>query len=372
MKNCFLQAGVLLVAGLPALFGQKAQRTAIGIPRLAADYLDSREKAWFAWPAAKAAGGTCVSCHTGMTYLMARPELRKVLGEQQPTEYETAILSGLQERTVKDERMFGGASFAKEPRASQAAGVQSVLTALLLARSDRSPKMNAATGQAFERMWAAQIHDGPAKGAWPWFAFDDDPWETQDSAYYGAALAALAVGAAPDSYRETPAVQKHVEDIVAYLRSAQAGQPLHNRLMLLWVAAALPDALPQADGARLVAEVLARQQTDGGWTLDSLGPWKEHPAAVASTGSNSYATAVVAVALEQAGMSLSNPRLSTALRWLRSHQDPAGYWDASSMNKRFDAGSMQALFMRDAATAFAAWALADAELRNRDMASLIR
>ena len=124
VKNCFLQAGVLLVAGLPALFGQKG-KDGDWNPRLAADYLDSREKAWFAWPAAKAAGGTCVSCHTGMTYLMARPELRKVLGERQPTEYETAILSGLQERTVKDERMFGGASFAKEPRASQAAGVMS-------------------------------------------------------------------------------------------------------------------------------------------------------------------------------------------------------------------------------------------------------
>jgi squalene-hopene/tetraprenyl-beta-curcumene cyclase len=366
-----LQAGILLVAGLPALVGQTG-RNGDWNPRLAADYLDGREKAWFAWPAAKAAGGTCVSCHTGMTYILARPALRKVLGERQPTEYETAILAGLQERTVKDERMFGGASFAKEPKASQAAGVQSILAALLLARSDRSPKMNPATEQAFDRMWAAQIHDGPAKGSWPWFALDLDPWETQDSALYGAALAAVAVGAAPTSYRETPAVKAHIDEVAAYLRTAQAGQPLHNRLMLLWVAAALPDALPQADGARLVAEVLAKQQPDGVWTMDSLGPWKDHPAALASTGSNSYATAVAAVALEQVGLNLSNAGLSKALRWLRSHQDPAGYWDATSMNKRFNAGSMQELFMRDAATAFAAWALADAELRNRDMASLIR
>ena len=47
-------------------------------PRLAADYLDAREKAWFAWPVSKSAGGNCVSCHTNMSYLMARPALRKL------------------------------------------------------------------------------------------------------------------------------------------------------------------------------------------------------------------------------------------------------------------------------------------------------
>ncbi len=366
MRIVSWSAGVLLLGvGLPAWCGEWNSR-------LAADYLDSRQKAWSAWPVAKAAGGTCVSCHTGMTYLMARPALRQILGEAQPTEYEAAILAGLQERTAKNERMFGSAPFAKEPLASQAAGVQSVLTALLLARSDRSPKMSPTTQQAFDRLWATQNHEGPAKGSWAWFDFNDDPWETQESAYYGAALAALAVGAAPASYREMPEVKAHANDIVAYLRTAQTGQPLHNRLMLLWVAAALPGALPKAEGAKLVDEVLAKQQPDGGWTLDSLGPWKEHSGAAVSTGSNSYATAVVAVALEQTGMTSSNPGLSKALRWLRSHQNPAGYWDASSMNKRFDAGSMQELFMRDAATAFAALALADAELRNRDMASAVR
>ena len=50
-------------------------------PRLAAEYLEGRQKEWFAWPAAKAPGGPCISCHTGMTYLLARPALRKALGE---------------------------------------------------------------------------------------------------------------------------------------------------------------------------------------------------------------------------------------------------------------------------------------------------
>ena len=339
-------------------------------PRQAADYLDSREKAWFAWPAAKSAGGTCVSCHTNMSYLMARPALRKVLGETQPTEYETGLLNGIKERTTQDERMFGSAKFAKEPFASQAAGVQSILAALLLSRSDGGHAMSAATRQAFDRMWTVQEHEGASKGAWAWFELELDPWETPDSAYYGSALAALAAGSAPASYRAEPAVKSHLNQLAAYLRSAQEGQPLHNRLMLLWVSATLPEMMPKADCAKLVEEVLSKQQADGGWNLESLGPFKQRDTAPPSSGSNAYATAVVALALQQSALPASSQSLAKALRWLRSHQDPAGYWDATSMNKHYDAGSMQELFMRDAATAFASLALSNADLQRREMASI--
>lgn len=327
--------------------------------RLAAGYLDAREKAWIAWPAAKSAGGNCVSCHTQMTYLLARPALRKLLGETQPTEYETAILAGVKERTEQDLQMFGAKRFAEEPLASQAEGVQTVMAALLLARSD--PSFGPTTLRAFDRMWAAQIREGASKGSWAWFDFNDDPYETKDSAFYGATLAALAAGAAPASYREKPDVKARIEDLATYLRSAEEGQPLHNRLMLLWVSAALPEARPKSDCAKLVAEILSRQQPDGGWTMESLGPWKDHPEAAISSGSNNYATAVVALALEQSGTKASHAAIEKALRWLRHQQDPAGYWEAISMNKHYPAGSMQDLFMRDAATAFASLALANAE-----------
>src|SRR5438128_7860590 len=64
-------------------------------PKLAADYLDSRQKEWFAWPRAKAEGGVCVSCHTGVTYLLARPVRRKALAESQATVYEKGVLEGI-------------------------------------------------------------------------------------------------------------------------------------------------------------------------------------------------------------------------------------------------------------------------------------
>jgi hypothetical protein len=54
--------------------------------------------------------------------------------------------------------------------------------------------------------------------------------------------------------------------------------------------------------------------------------------------------------------------LRKAIEWLEKRQDQEyKYWDASSMNKRYPVGSMQERFMREAATGFAALALAAAE-----------
>ena len=109
-----------------------------------------------------------------------------------------------------------------------------------------------------------------------------------------------------------------------------------------------------------MSEVFAKQQPDGGWTLESLGPWTAHPDAPPAAGSDAYATAFTTFVLSQAGVSSSHAAMSRALAWLRSHQDPAtGAWPAVSMNKKRPAGSMEALFMQDAATAFAAIALVE-------------
>src|SRR5690242_10604158 len=104
---------VTIFIALPALCGDWN-------PRLAAQYLDSRQMQWFAWKPAAAPGGTCFSCHTGMTYLLARPALRRELGETQPTEYEKRLLDGLSARADKRDPKDISLSITKEPRASQA------------------------------------------------------------------------------------------------------------------------------------------------------------------------------------------------------------------------------------------------------------
>ena len=200
----------------------------------------------------------------------------------------------------------------------------------------------------FERLWSLQMEDG----AWAWFSLNLDPWEMPESRFYGAALAALAVGNAPAANPDRVAL------LTSYLRREQETQPLHNRLILLWAAAKLPQALPEPLRQRLLDEVWRKQQPDGGWTMESLGPWKPHSDAPLTIGSNSYATALSAFVLQQAGVTRSHRGLERALDWLRTHQDPqSGAWAADSMNKHFEPGSMPIQFMQDAATGFAVLAL---------------
>jgi hypothetical protein len=128
----------------------------------------------------------------------------------------------------------------------------------------------------------------------------------------------------------------------------------------LWTARKLSDVTKR----EWIDEAFAKQTDDGGWTNEAIGPWKARPAAIPASGSNAYATAFATFALVQAGVKASDPHMVRALDWLRTHQDREfGYWDAVSMNKRFESGSMQEQFMRDAATGFAAAALVKAEER---------
>jgi squalene-hopene/tetraprenyl-beta-curcumene cyclase len=295
-------------------------------PRLAAQYLDSRQEKWFSWPAAMASG-TCVSCHTGAAYLLVRPALRRALGESQPTAYETGLPAALR-------------------------GVESIFAALFLAvENPKAGTLSSQARQVFDRRWSLQVREGSAKGGWAWFSLNLDPREMPESAFYGASLAALASGAAPAEYRDRPAVRERVAALTAYLRREWPAQPPHNRLMALWASSKLPDAPPASILKPILDEIRRKQQPDGSWTMESLGPWKEHPQAPHAAGDCTYATGFTAVVLEKAGIAAPDVRLRRALDWLKAHQDPkAGYWDGGSMNRPYPADSMMALFMRDAAT----------------------
>ena len=350
-----LRVAVLsLLAALPAWCGDWN-------PRLAAQYLDSREKAWFAWPQAMKSGVPCVSCHTSVPYLLARPKLRRALGESDRTPYETGLIEGVRSRVAKTDAndLFSGVT-DKTLLGRQVLGAETVLAALVLALEDaqQGDTLTSEAEKALKRMWVLQVQTGNDKGAWLWSNFDLDPWETADAAFFGAALGAIATGAAPAGYQTRPEIQANVAELKNYLRQAQKTQPLHNRLILLWAASKLPNLLPDAERQAILAEVWRKQEADGGWTLQSLGAWKKRDAAPSSEGSNCYATGLAAFTLQQAGVSSTDARLARSLAWLKKHQDPeSGYWTAESMNHKHESGSMPALFMRDAATGYATLAL---------------
>jgi len=343
-------------------------------PKLAEQYLDARQKAWVEWPTAMASGVACVSCHTGLPYLLARPALRHALSESSgPTLYEGVLVASMRATVIRTDAsdLFHG---LKGPIVDQVYGAQVVLSALVLAMDDaQRGRMSAEAETSFKRMWALQVHDGVDKGAWQWSDFDLDPWETKDAVYYGAALAALATGVAPDAYQARPDIRQNVADMKAYLRAGLKTQPLHNRVFLLMASGKMQDLLPETDKQAILDEVWKKQQPDGGWTLESLGQWKKRDKAPPASGSNSYATALVAYALEQAGVGHSDTGLARGLAWLRTHQDPeSGRWSAESMNHPHDAGTMPALFMSDAATGYATAALLAAERSMRPDVTQVR
>jgi squalene-hopene/tetraprenyl-beta-curcumene cyclase len=326
-------AALLGLSMLPAFCGDWS-------PRLAADYLDARQKEWFAWPRANGGAKPCISCHTGLPYLLARPALRQALGETEPTQWETGLLESMRSRIEK--RTPDGAAL----------GVESVMAALFL----RSPA-------ALDRMWALQVRDGKLAGGWKWYMTDLDPWEEPESELFGAALGAIAAGSEPEEYRNRPEIRERVAALAAYLRTAREGSPLQNRLAVAWASSKLPEAMDAKDRQSVIREAFEKQEPDGGWGIASLGPWKKHPEAPEVVpGSTGYATAFTTLVLLECGVRPADARMAKALRWLRGHQDrEGGYWNADSLNHQYKPDSMEIRFMRDAATGFAALALTKAE-----------
>lgn len=319
--------------------------------KLAARYLDGRAAEWAAWKQAAREGGPCISCHTSLGYLLARPALRRKLGESASTEFELGLLAGVKTRVT---------SSLQRPPNPDRDDSPAVLAALVLAWEDRrrGADLSADTEAALRNLWTKQRREGKDQGAWGWTDANLEPWEVGESPFFGAALAAVAAGAAPGNYQSRPEIRQNLAELRTYLREGRERQPLANRLVLLWAAARMEGLVTEAERREIVDEAWRRQSEDGGWTLAALGPWRGRPnAPPAASGSSAYATAWAAFLLRQAGLKADDPRLGRSLEWLRAHQDPGGFWDAVSMNKKYEPGSMQERFMRDATTAFAVLAL---------------
>lgn len=314
----------------------------------AVEHLDARQKLWSEWKPAQAQGGPCVSCHTGLPYAAARAAARRSRGEAQATELERGLAAGLEARLRSSEPVTMFPFFQKEPAKSQSAAVEAVIAVFVLSQTN-------APAQAVERMWSHQIKDSEDRGAWPWFHLKLDPWESENSAYYGASLAAIALGGAPPS-EGTGAMH-------AYLRRERERQPLHNQLMALWASARAPSLLDARARTAIREAVLRGQRSDGGLPLSALGPWSFMRDGLDGA-SNAYATAFAAYALRQVPGNCGDRRIERALEWLRVNQNrETGAWTAPTMTKAYPAGSMQESFMSDAASAFAVLALLDETCR---------
>jgi squalene-hopene/tetraprenyl-beta-curcumene cyclase len=324
-------------------------------PTLAAKYLDQRQRAWSVWAPADTPDGACFSCHTGMTYLLARPALRRLLNEKQPTKWETSIKRKMT------------ADAGNEPQGDSLRVVETIFEALFLrddAQTHDAQTIDEPRASALEQMWSLQYRDGKLKGGWDWYNANLEPWESPSSSYFEGTMAALAVGSTPREYQSKPEIRERTRALKQFLLNGVAERPLHSRLELLWSSTALSDLVTPSLRKSIIDEVEQKQSADGSWTLASLGPWPKHPDGANVQLPSAYATAFTAYVLLQAGIPPGETHLKKALEWLRTHQNrETGAWSASSINKHYPPGSMQELFLQDAATGFAAAVLAESELK---------
>jgi squalene-hopene/tetraprenyl-beta-curcumene cyclase len=345
----------------------------------AAQYLDARMDMWFdqATKLTTGAGKTsCVSCHTVVPYLLARPVLRRAMGVSQPTPQEVKLLGEITQRVES----YGSQESLYGPKAGESRGTEAVLNALILAIEDvrqHREQPSELTRKAFRRLWEEQRPDG----GWDWLDFGNEPDESGDAQYYGAALAAIAVGTAPDLVKSKEGnTASHIDQLRTYLKGKYAAQNLYNRAWMLLASTRLAGLLSPEQRKGLMAELQANQNDDGGWSLYRLGPWRwskttapftppGNPDVSLLVKSDGYATGLIAYLLRQAGSPSDDPTLKKATDWLKANQKDlqvdSGLWKlwrAHSLNHDRENGGERGapgkrMVMSDSATAFAVLAL---------------
>jgi hypothetical protein len=239
---------------------------------------------------------------------------------------------------------------------------EAVLNAIILSSYDvAAGQQNDITLLAFRHAWELQTKAGPDAGAWVWQNFDYAPWESKESQYHWAALMAVQTAREPGSFTKQKEIQAPLKALTRYLKTHYEEQPLLNKIVALWASKPFPEILTAQQRDALLARIYSLQGADGGWSTTALGDWHRRDGTPLETRSDGYATAFIALVLEQAAASphaSAAPHIERALAWLRANQDPAtGAWPAWSLNKNRDPQSGPGKFMSDAATAYASLAL---------------
>lgn len=332
------------------------------------------------WPGATRDHETfCISCHTVLPYVLSRPSLDRALGDLGPPPDERRILDNVVKRVRlwKEVEPFYGEQVGAH-KTIQSQGTESVLNALILASVDAaSGNLGPDTRAAFRNMWALQQTTGDQRGAWQWLDFENEPFEAEDSAFYGACLAAVAVGTGPEKYLEASEIQPNLKLLRDYIDREYFRQALSNKTIALWASEKLPGLLSSKQQAALVEQLLNKQLSDGGWSLSSLAwtlsgqslraiakLWIRSEDSPLVAKSDGYATGLIAYVLKRQGIPDDNSHLQRALDWLRRNQNKTdGRWPGYSMNHAHEA-SATGLFMSDAATAYAVLALAGSDSRR--------
>ncbi len=365
-------SATLAIAGLWHPAATRAGDQPDSHAKAAAKYLDARAAEWAAFAGADRGQGankvSCLSCHTSLPYALARPALRRAAGEERASAQEERLLANVRRRVANwknlDTPPFALSYDFDEKKKVESWGTEAVLNALVLAFDDRRRGLQTpsdSTREAFRHFWAKQLTEGPEQGSWDWLNFGLNPWESKEVGhYYGATLAAIAVGTAPGylSAKDDPKVAEGVERLRHYVKSHSSNQSLHNLIWTLWASTAVDGLLTPSEQAQIVNRVFEKQQGNGGWSLTSLVDCKRHDKTAQDPAPDGYATGLALHVLQLAGIPKDHAGVAKGLAWLRANQQENGGWVGNSLNKKRDHHTHTGKFMSDAATAFAVLALA--------------
>lgn len=254
----------------------------------------------------------CFACHSDYIYLMARP----VASSRAP---------------VHNELRAALEHVAERPRAKlgKIGVTEAVMAAAVLASNDAatSGRLHATTRKALDRMWTLQREDG----GFTWLKNSQPPSEVDDQ--YGATMAAIGAGVAPERYADTPQARAGLDKIRRYLED-HPPENLHHRAMRLLASRSVGGIMTEAQCGDVVEQFFALQKADGGWGLATFGQWKRCDGGeqdVAS--SDGYGTGFAIYVLRSAGVPARDPRIQRAVAWLKTHQRQSGRWFTRSLWK---------------------------------------
>lgn len=273
----------------------------------AARYLDTASLHW-------QKSRRCVTCHTNMVYLYARPALSSFLPDSGEVRefFEDYVTRRWQERP---------------PRSVQATVV--VASGLTFNDVQTTGKLSPITRQALQVMWKHQRDDG----GWKWRNDGFPPQEYDE--HYGVTLAALTTGIAPDGYADTDEARAGLDKIRSFLKNNPPAS-LHHRAMIAWASCYVDGLASDARRAKTLEELLALQRPDGGWSTPGLlADWeglkrldgKPHDTKT----SDPYATGFVIVVARELGVPISE--LKRGIEWLLKNQRVSGKWYARSTSR---------------------------------------
>lgn len=271
----------------------------------ATDFLDAAAADWW-----QTRG--CFTCHTNYSYLQARPGLKK----------ESPVASQMRQHL---EDLVEQRWVEKGPRWD----AEVIMSGAVLAQHDAATtgKLHETTRKALDRMWTLQREDG----GFTWIKCEWPPMEIDD--HYGATVALIGVGAAPDNYAATPAAVKGVEKLKAYL-AANPPPTLHHKLMILWADSFRLGVATDAERQAWMDELSKLQRDDGGWNVASLGNWERaDDSPQDTTTSDGYATGLAIYVLRRSGTPADDPRIARGIGWLKSNQRESGRWFTRSLFK---------------------------------------